>query len=105
MSFVKENDWNLFLGSFPLLLVTGSALRSVGARALLLQWRILPFLPLVGSFLGPDSPPEGFRLKVGLRVLGQMVLNVGCIRPYVLIVKGLEVPVLEEGTLGTEGLM
>ena len=40
-----------------------------------------------------------------LRLLGSMVLNVGRIGPYILIVKWFEVPILEKGTLGTEGLM
>jgi len=34
-----------------------------------------------------------------------MVLNVGRIGPYILIIKGLEVPILEKGTLGTEESM
>ena len=73
VSLVKENDWNFFLGTLPFLLVTGSAPRGVGTRALFLQWRVFPLLPLVGglgSSLGLDSPPEGFRSRETLCALG-----------------------------------
>ena len=108
VSLVKENDWNFFLRMFVLFLVTRSAARDVGARALFLRRCVFPFLPLVGGFdasLGLDSPPEGFRPNIVLLASGRMVVdvNVGGIGSYVLIVERLEVPVLEKGTLGTEG--
>ena len=69
---------------------------------------MLPLLPFFGDFgssLGPDSPPEGLRSNVVFRVMWRMLLDVGRVGPCVLIVKGLEVPILEKGTLGTEGSM
>ncbi len=108
VSLIKENNWNFFLGTFLLFPVTRSTPRAAGARALSLRWCVLPFLPLVGGFdasLGLDSPPEGFRPNVVLFASGRVVLdvNVGGIGSYVLIVERLKVPILEKGTLGTEG--
>jgi len=73
VSLVKEDDWDLFLRTFPLPLVTGSVEGRFGARSLILRWRALPLLPLAGGFgssLGPHSPPEGFRPSWVLRMLG-----------------------------------
>jgi len=103
--FVEENDRNLLFWTFLLPLVTGLALWGVGAHAWLLRWRMLPPFAFVGGLgpsLGLGSPPERFRLSVIPVVLEGVILDMSHIRMYVLIVKWLEVPILEKGTLGTE---
>lgn len=103
MSLVKENDWNLLLGTFLLASVTGLA-NWIGACAWLPRRRLLPRFALVGlgSPLGFDSPPERLRSSVTPVRLGLVVFNMGRIRLYLLVVKRLKVPILEKGTLGTE---
>ena len=104
MGLVKENDWNLLLRTFLLRLVTGLALWSIGGRAWLPRWRMLPLFALVSDlcpFLGSDFPPERFRSSETPVILGLVIFDMGRIRMYVLIVKGLKVPIFEKGTLGT----
>jgi hypothetical protein len=105
MSFVKENDRNPLLGTVFLALVTKLTPWSIGPHALILRWREFSLLPLVGglgSSLRPNPLPKRFRSGVILVALGSVFLNVGQVRVLILIIKGFEVPVLEEGTLGTE---
>ena len=104
VSFVEENDWNLLLRAF-FLLVAELAPRRVRDHAWFLEWR-RPFLfPLVsgfGSLTGPDPLPERFRPSVILVALMRMVINVCHIGVYVFVIEGFEVPILEEGALEAE---
>ena len=79
VSLVKENDWDLLLGTF-FLLVTELASRSVGARTLFLEWyrfSLLPFVSGLGLPVGPDPLPERFRSSVILVALMGMMVNMG----------------------------
>ena len=104
MGLVEENYRDSLLGTLFLALVTGLAPWGTGADGLFLQWCEIPPLPLVsgfGSIVGLDSPPERFRWGEVLVALCCVTVNVGQFGVQVLIIKGLEVPVLEKGTLGT----
>jgi len=107
VGLVEENDWNLLFGTLPACLVIVLALWSIGGCAWLPRLRLSPFTLVGGLFpsLGSDSPPERFRSSDTLVMLELVIFDMGHIRMHVLIVKGLEVPILEKGTLGTEGSM
>lgn len=104
MSLVEENDRNLLLSAF-FLLVAELAPGRVGDRAWFPERR-RPFLfPLVGrleSFMGPDPLPERFGSSVILVTLMGMGFKVRHIGVHVFVIEGFEVPILEEGTLGAE---